>query len=121
LNATSRYQLQVGIGIATGEVLAGCMGSVDRLNYTVLGERVNLGSRLCDAAGSSEVLIDDATRTVVGDLIPTEKLTPMSLHGFSQPVPVYRVRPGLTSTAAAVQGKDSPRDGDSANNSAMLT
>jgi class 3 adenylate cyclase len=53
LNETSRHKLQVGIGLATGEVLAGCMGSTARLNYTVLGERVNLASRLCDEARAS--------------------------------------------------------------------
>ncbi len=37
LNQTSRYHLQMGIGLATGQVLAGNMGSADRSNYTVLG------------------------------------------------------------------------------------
>lgn len=47
LNAVLEIPIEIGISVATGEVLAGCMGSVDRLNYTVLGSRVNLGSRLC--------------------------------------------------------------------------
>ncbi len=48
---TSRYKFDVGIGVATGEVVAGLMGSDDRQNYTVLGERVNLASRLCSTGG----------------------------------------------------------------------
>ena len=47
LNKTSPRTIEVGIGVASGQALAGRMGSVDRLNYTVLGERVNLASRLC--------------------------------------------------------------------------
>jgi class 3 adenylate cyclase len=57
LNQEEEHPLQIGVGIATGEMVAGCMGSNDRLNYTVLGERVNLASRLCGKAGAGEVLI----------------------------------------------------------------
>jgi class 3 adenylate cyclase len=57
LNREVEHPLQIGVGIATGEMVAGCMGSNDRLNYTVLGERVNLASRLCSKAGPGEVLI----------------------------------------------------------------
>ena len=52
LNRSDSIAIEMGIGVATGEVVAGCMGSLDRLNYTVLGERVNLASRLCSAAAS---------------------------------------------------------------------
>ena len=58
LNARAARPLDVGIGVASGTVVAGCLGSADRLNYTVLGERVNLAARLCAQAGQMEVLID---------------------------------------------------------------
>jgi class 3 adenylate cyclase len=91
LNQTSKYQIEVGIGVASGKALAGCMGSNDRLNYTVLGERVNLASRLCSKAGRMEVVIDQTTRTQLGDAAKVETLEPLQLKGFSDPVPAYRM------------------------------
>lgn len=91
LNSVSRHSFEIGIGVATGEVVAGCMGSDDRLNYTVLGERVNLASRLCSKAGAAELLIDGSTfEELPADSIaePTE---PLTLKGFSAPIPAYRV------------------------------
>ena len=72
LNQTSKHKIQVGIGVATGTVVAGCMGSADRLNYTVLGDRVNLGSRLCDKARAGEVLIDETTKQKLDNAIIVE-------------------------------------------------
>ena len=92
LNQTARHKLLIGIGLATGTVLAGCMGSADRLNYTVLGDRVNLGSRLCDKARAGEVLIDEHTRQKLGDAIVVEPTGDIQLKGFSAPVPAYRLR-----------------------------
>jgi len=91
LNETSQHKITVGIGIATGEAVAGCMGSADRLNYTVLGARVNLGARLCSQAGVMEVVIDGATKEKVGEPLEVEKLPDLMLKGFSQPVKAYKV------------------------------
>ncbi len=91
LNETSDHKILVGIGIATGEAVAGCMGSADRLNYTVLGERVNLASRLCSVAGKMEVVIDEATQTKLGALLDVEELAPLKLKGFSEMVKAYKV------------------------------
>lgn len=61
LNAPCEIPVEIGIGIATGVVVAGCMGSKCRLNYTVVGDRVNLASRLCSTAKGGEILIDGET------------------------------------------------------------
>ncbi|MBI3415853.1 MAG: adenylate/guanylate cyclase domain-containing protein [Verrucomicrobia bacterium] len=91
LNQTSRYQIEVGIGVATGKAVAGCMGSQDRLNYTVLGERVNLASRLCSKAGRMEVVIDQTSNEKLAGQIEVSALAPLQLKGFSEPVPAFKL------------------------------
>jgi class 3 adenylate cyclase len=81
----------LAFGIATGAAVAGNIGSPDRLNYTVVGESVNLASRLCSAAGPDEILIAESTmRAVRGRVAVTHRGT-RHLKGLSQPVPVYGV------------------------------
>jgi class 3 adenylate cyclase len=93
LNTQTARSINIGVGVATGNVLAGCMGSADRLNYTVLGNRVNLAARLCARALPGEVLIDGATRAALPADAEVEALEPLTLKGFSQPVPVFRFGP----------------------------
>ncbi len=89
LNLTSVHPIDVGIGVATGTVVVGCMGSNDRLNYTVLGERVNLASRLCGAARPMECVIDEITRERLGEMSECTPLLPLRLKGFSEIIQAY--------------------------------
>ena len=88
LNRTGQ-RVEIGIGLATGEIVAGCMGSENRLNYTVLGERVNLASRLCDVAGTGEVIIDSETRESLGPAAEASPRGPFDLKGFSGSVDAF--------------------------------
>lgn len=91
LNAEGYEPLSIGIGIATGQVVAGCIGAENRADYTVVGEQVNLAARLCSSAAAGEIVTDAATR----DLLPPHfhlcALDPLKLKGFTEPVPAFRV------------------------------
>ncbi|MCX6850410.1 MAG: HAMP domain-containing protein, partial [Verrucomicrobia bacterium] len=79
LNGVSKHSLEVGIGLATGSVVAGCMGSDQRLSYTVLGHRLNLASRLCSIAQAGEIIMDDETYADAKSFINAEPMPPMQL------------------------------------------
>ncbi len=95
LNADRRRRdlplLAAGVGLNTGLVVAGNMGSQNRLNYTVLGTPVNVAARLCARAPGGEVLISEATWREVREAVVAEPLEPLPLKGISHPVMTYRV------------------------------
>lgn len=92
LNAITNHPvLEIGIGIASGICLAGCMGSENRLNYTVLGEHVNLAARLCSAAAPGETLIAPDTAERLGEMFTTVPCPPQTFKGFRHPIPPFRL------------------------------
>jgi class 3 adenylate cyclase len=91
LNEDAAEPIRVGIGIATGAMVAGCIGAEHRSDYTVVGERVNLAARLTSSAGPGEVVVDAETQSRVGEAFATHMLAPLTLKGFSGPVRAYRV------------------------------
>ncbi len=79
--------LQLRVGINTGPVLLGGIGSGDE--YTVIGDAVNVASRLERAAPGGGILISHDTYLLVRGIFETESLGPVTIKGKSDPVPVY--------------------------------
>ncbi len=91
LDTPNGNRLELGMGIVTGEVILGSIGSDDRLDYTAIGNQVNLCSRLCSIAGPREILLADSTYVLVRDLIKAERIEAVAVRGIAQPVDVYRM------------------------------
>jgi adenylate cyclase len=80
-----------GFGINTGQAVAGNVGSAGRLEYSVIGDPVNVGSRLCGIAGGGEIYIGERTRELAGHHVEVEALGPQTLKGRSKPVEAFKV------------------------------
>ncbi|HYJ78129.1 MAG TPA: adenylate/guanylate cyclase domain-containing protein, partial [Longimicrobiaceae bacterium] len=93
----------VGIGINSGPAVAGNMGSSGRLNYTVLGESVNVASRLCDVAGIGDIVVTAAVLEEIGGHVDAVSLGARALKGLSADVELFSVR-GLRPRPAPAAG-----------------
>jgi class 3 adenylate cyclase/tetratricopeptide (TPR) repeat protein len=91
LSAELGRALEVHVGIASGQVVAGGLGRDGRSEYTVLGDSVNLASRLDELAGSGETLVSEAVFHSVADQVEASALGEIAVKGLEQPVRVWRL------------------------------
>jgi class 3 adenylate cyclase len=94
-SSAGKPTIRIGIGIASGEMVAGYTGTNKRATYTCIGDIVNLAARLEEHTKAAQrvILIDQATRSALSERIAVESLGPVPFRGKATAVEVFAVAP----------------------------
>lgn len=92
LHEKNGLSLKIGIGISTGTVFSGILGSLRIKEFTSVGMPVNIAARLQSMAKGGEILISDTTFQKLSGDIDLETLPPVTVKGIGEPITVYRVK-----------------------------
>lgn len=84
-------RLDFGIGICTGEAVVGNVGAVDRMEYTAIGDSVNVAKRLQENAASGQIILSRSTWELIKDLVMVEPMSPIRVKGRQTPVEVFEL------------------------------
>jgi class 3 adenylate cyclase/ActR/RegA family two-component response regulator len=87
-------EFRLGIGLSTGEVAAALLGSEERLEYTVVGDTVNLAQRLQQWAGPGQTVLSEPTWAALRRTVAADRLPPSQVKGRHAPVGAYRITAG---------------------------
>ena len=94
--------LAIGIGIHTGPLVAGYVGSSKSLSYTVIGDTANTSARLCGIAAAGQIIVSESTLARLGNRFEYDELPAASLKGKEKPLRIYNVKREKPSAASAV-------------------
>jgi adenylate cyclase len=86
------HEVGLGIGIAQGETTLGVIGFEQRWEYAAIGNVPNLAARLCGSAHAGEIILDGQTEQDIVGIAETECVGALTLRGFQQPVPAFRLK-----------------------------
>ncbi len=107
--------LEMGIGINTGDVVVGTIGSERRAKYAVVGSPVNMAGRIEAATVGGQILVSEATRREAGADVEVRRTLHLAAKGFAEPIPLHDVAGigpphglRLPATAAALVGLPTP-------------
>jgi adenylate cyclase len=101
----ARRPLAIGIGIHSGPLVAGYIGSTKALSYTVIGDTANTSARLCGVAAGGQILVSETTLARIGNGFEYEELPPAHLKGKEKPFKMFqilRTRPAVQVPASFV-------------------
>ncbi len=90
-NQPHHIPLQIGVGIHTGKVVAGYIGSSKALSYTVIGDTANTSARLCSVAGAGQILVSEETLAQLGGRFEYRELPAAQLKGKERPFKVFEI------------------------------
>jgi class 3 adenylate cyclase len=103
-------EITIGVGINTGTLVAGYIGSSQTMSYSVIGDTVNTASRLCSAAQPGQIIISENTHRHIADGFEAVELEPIRAKGKFNPIRVYNVLGPTGDRTATPQQSGTPDD-----------
>jgi adenylate cyclase len=91
LKAHGRTLPEIGIGLCSGEVIAGEFGSPIKTEFTAMGRAMHLGARICAAAQPEQILLSQSTLDLLSDSYEVGPLPPLVVRGIAEPVSIYEL------------------------------
>ena len=89
--AAGKQEINIGIGINTGSLVAGYIGSTRTMSYSVIGDTVNTASRLCSAAKAGQIVISENTFEKINNSFAVDEIEAIQAKGKNKPIRVYNV------------------------------
>jgi adenylate cyclase len=93
----------VGIGIHSGPLVAGYIGSSKALSYTVVGDVANTSARLCSVALAGQILVSETSAEKLGGKFEVEELAPARVKGKEKPLRIFNVLRARTQAQVPAQ------------------